>query len=58
MITKQTTKQQKPVQPGKNVRIEDGIFDLLRKYCDQHALRMGVFVSRIIEEKIKSSSHE
>ena len=38
----------------KNLKITPSTHELLKKYCDEHGLKMFAFVEKIIKEKYKS----
>jgi len=60
MQTKNTKSQPKQKQTGQNIRIEDEVYGRLKEFCDKNLLRMGAFVSKIIDDAIvaKSTNHE
>jgi hypothetical protein len=60
MQAKNTKSVPKPKQAGQNVRIEDEVYEKLKDFCDKNLLRMGAFVSKIIDDAItaKTQSHE
>lgn len=45
----------KPVKKIKNLKIDESVHDLLKKYCDKNGLKIYKFLERLITENCKES---
>jgi hypothetical protein len=43
----------KPVKKIKNLKIDVGVHDLLKKYCDKNGLKMYKFLENLITDNCK-----